>query len=112
MLYYFPVVLGDTRGTMTTFHHSIDNTRDYTTTDELTLDLKDDIVRHLVTVYDDLKFRSHWALLLGYDGGRKRAFSRLNFDAFHAKIDSMPMRQREMAQQRERNVACKGGKRA
>ena len=52
------------------------------------------------------KFRQ-WALLLGYDGGRKRMYRKVNFPALLAKIDQGQIRRREAAAHRRKRIWCR-----
>ena len=101
------VLLGDTFATETVFYHSEDNRRDFIHTRYMSRNLRVDLVRYLHDLYRDLPNFRQWALLLGYDGGRKRMYRRVNFPALVDKIDSMPLRQREKMLQKTKNIECK-----
>ena len=45
-------------------------------------------------------------MLLGYDGGRKRMYLRVNFPALFEKIDGTAIRRREAMLQRKKSIRC------
>ncbi|XP_059095801.1 coiled-coil domain-containing protein 80-like [Tigriopus californicus] len=102
------VTLGETKGLETIFYHSEDNRRDFVQTNDLEPRLRRDLLSYFHTLYRDLPLHNHWCLLIGYDGGRKRMYRKVKFVSIFDKIDSMPMRQREMEQQRKKMITCNG----
>ena len=102
----FTLTTGDTFGTETVFYHSEDNRRDFIHTRYVSRNLRVDLLRFLKDLYRDLPMFRQWALLLGYDGGRKRMYRRVNFPALIDKIDGMPLRQREKMLQEAKNIEC------
>ncbi|TRY78385.1 hypothetical protein TCAL_07183 [Tigriopus californicus] len=87
---------------------NIDNRRDFVQTNDLEPRLRRDLLSYFHTLYRDLPLHNHWCLLIGYDGGRKRMYRKVKFVSIFDKIDSMPMRQREMEQQRKKMITCNG----
>lgn len=105
---FISVTLGETKGLETIFYHSEDNRRDFVQTNDLEPRLREDLLTYFHTLYRDLPLHNHWCLLIGYDGGRKRMYRKVKFVSIFDKIDSMPMRQREIEQQRKKMISCNG----
>lgn len=58
--------------------------------------------------FRDLPKTNYWAILLGYDGGRKRMYRKdVNFPAVFDRIDSTAIRQREEMIQKQKKIECK-----
>ena len=72
----------------------------------MSINLRKSLLHHLLDLHRDLNYFKEWNLLIGYDGGRKRMYKKVNFVAAFDKIDSMPIRQREMARQEAQNIDC------
>merc|ERR1712117_676376 len=75
--------------------------------DSQTQDLSAELGEGLRSRYSDLGDAPFWAVLIGYDGGRKMVFrTDVDFPAIFSRIDTMPMRRREMADQRQQGISC------
>jgi len=71
-----------------------------------TQELSEELGEGLKSRYSNLG-DGFWAILIGYDGGRKMLFNtNVNFNAIFNRIDTMPMRRREMADQRQQGISC------
>ncbi len=104
------MLLADSYARETVFLHSSDNRRDFVQTNELSDELRVDLYRHLSDLYRELPNMETWAVLLGYDGGRKRLFRRVsNFLALIERIDASPDRRREEMLQKLTSTDCKSG---
>jgi hypothetical protein len=101
------VLCSDNTARETVFFHSEDNRRDFIQTRNLSRDLRMALDNYLRNLHRDLNAFKYWALLLDYDGGRKRMYKKLNFQALLDKVDSLPLRQREMEKQKEKQIECK-----
>lgn len=70
-------------------------------------ELSQELREGLKSRYSYLGDAPFWAILIGYDGGRKMIFrTDVNFPAIIDRIDTMPMRRREMADQRQQGISC------
>ena len=72
----------------------------------IALKMKDE----LESQYKNLKALNSWAILVGYDGGRKSTsrFANVNdyIPGMFQQIDRMPMRRREIKEQQQAGISC------
>merc|ERR1712241_1453702 len=92
------VLLGSSKATETQF---------LLNEDPRSQELSQELGEGLKSRFSDLGNVPFWAILMGYDGGTKMVFrTDVNFPAIFNRIDTMPMRRREMADQRQQGISC------